>query len=503
MPNPCQYHFMKIMNAPLPNRKQITAKVISVNFAEDFLRRRVLMSLFLLIAAILLYIGANAQGITEIITDYGGYWKSNKSALNPIKPDNSHNLLSFNYNGGRYSTGVNDALLTAHGDRFVAGDYRALPVHSIAGAVTSNTKIGLGAMYDGVHNGAPAVKPVNDMGKYLNDGLNGLDLGTCVANIPAGQVMFAVTNLRLNLVGDNIPDLLVTQVADPATNGLDRYEFVDVNGNTVGNYLDIVIANLHLLGNWTADFYEASANPMTLTSGFTQTDRPLRVWAADFSDFGINASNIGQVAYFRMKLNGNSDIAFVAYNNSAFQVGSILPTKLNYFKGNATQQQVNLNWQTVSEQQMDKFVIESSYDAQSFFTLDSVKAAGFSNTAKNYGYTQRNPGNGKIYYRLKQVDKNGAYEYSNIVMVNSVNNTYTALSVYPNPVVNTLTVKHQLATGQEQCSIHNMQGVVMAQKTLKAGTIQSSFDVQHLAAGAYMIVVSNGKEKYTEMLLKK
>ena len=52
-----------------------------------------------------------AQAVTEVISDYGGYWKSGSGAINPIKPDNSHNLIAFSYNGVRYSTGVNDHLL--------------------------------------------------------------------------------------------------------------------------------------------------------------------------------------------------------------------------------------------------------------------------------------------------------------------------------------------------------------------------------------------------------
>jgi hypothetical protein len=471
-----------------------------VAFPGEFLRRKVLITLTVLLLSLLFYVSANSQTVTELITDYNGYWKSKQSAINPVKPDNSHNLLAFTYNGTRYSTGVKDSLLTAKGDAFVAGDYKALPVYQITGAATSNTKIGLGALYDGVYNGASNPKPVNNMNKYLTDGVKGLDMGTCVANLPAGEIMFAITNLQSQLVGDGVPDLLITQVADPSNSSLDKYEFADANGNRVGNSVDITLSNLPNLGNWTADFYNVNTTPMTLDNGFTQTDRNIRLWSADFSAFGINSSNIHQIVYFRIRLNGNSDVAFVAYNNKTFTVGgSMLPTKLNYFKGAAAQQQVNLTWQTVTEQQMDRFVIESSYDGQSFFTLDSVKAAGYSNTAKNYSYTQRNPRNGKIYYRLKQVDKNGSYEYSSTILVNSMNDAYTALSVYPNPAISTLMIRHQLATGQEQCSIRNMQGVVMAQKTLAAGTLQSSFDVQHLPTGTYLVVVSNGKEQYTSI----
>jgi hypothetical protein len=132
-----------------------------------------------------------------------------------------------------------------------------------------------------------------------------------------------------------------------------------------------------------------------------------------------------------------------------------------------------------------------------------VKAAGQSFVNRNYTYTQRNPRNGKIYYRLKQVDNNGRYEYSSIVVVNGENDAYRAVTMYPNPVVATLTIRHQPATGQEQCTIRNMHGVALAQKTLAAGSVQSNLDMQHLPTGTYMVVIANGKDRYTQMVVKK
>src|ERR1700712_2901706 len=106
--------------------------------------------------------GFSQYNVTEIITDYSGYWKSSATTVNSVKPDNSHNLVSFSYNGIRYSTGVNDALLVSKSQLFVPGDYRALAVTS-PGAANSNTKIGLGSMYDGVANGASSTPPANSI----------------------------------------------------------------------------------------------------------------------------------------------------------------------------------------------------------------------------------------------------------------------------------------------------------------------------------------------------
>ncbi|MBL7699081.1 MAG: T9SS type A sorting domain-containing protein [Chitinophagaceae bacterium] len=274
--------------------------------------------------AILLVFGLtgllNAQGVSEIITDYNGYYKTGIGAVSTVKPDNNHNLLSFSFNGTRYSTGVNDALLTSHGETFTPSSFRALPLNNITGAPTGNTKIGLGALADGVPNGAgPA--PSRNLGNYLNDGVNGLNLGTVVANLPAGTMFLSVSNLNAANIGDGVPDILVTQVADPS--GADYYAFTDVNGNMIGNQVDVTLVNITPVGQWVADFYEATGGTI-LQPGFTQTQRDVRLWAADFSAFGINASNIGNIAYFRIVLSGNSDVAFVAYNTTTVTVQQVL-----------------------------------------------------------------------------------------------------------------------------------------------------------------------------------
>ncbi|RYG53648.1 MAG: hypothetical protein EOO01_03810, partial [Chitinophagaceae bacterium] len=271
--------------------------------------------------------GFGQQAISGIVTDYNTYWKSSVSSVNSVKPNNSHNLLAFTYNGTQYSTGVNDGALTSNAQTFVEGDFWSLPLAGYTGTINSNTKVGLGEMYDGVHNGKGSTNYANTISNYLNDGIKGLDLGTCVANLPAGNLTFLVSNIRAANIGDGIPDIIVTQVADPSGSA-DQYAFVNANGVVIGQTKAVSFGSIPAVGNWTADFYEASTNPMTLTSGFTNTDRPLRLWAADLSDFGITQANFADIKNFKISLSGNSDVAFVAYNNKTRNIAKVLPVEL-------------------------------------------------------------------------------------------------------------------------------------------------------------------------------
>jgi len=260
-------------------------------------------------------------GITKIYTDFNGYWASTSAAINPVKPDNSHNLIGFTWNGSTYSTGVNDASLTSHGVAFIPKNFQAFPVRN----VTLNGTAALpafGQLKDGVDNGPSVPQPFSipaNISAFLTDGIRGLDIGTGVANVPTGTLIFDFGSIIApSQIGDGIPDILVSQIADPSA-VLDSVYFTDGSGNLVGNKIAINHTAIASVGNWTADFYNANG---TLSSGFTKTSRSLRVWAADISAFGISAANYSPALSFRYKLNGSSDPAFLAFNTDIIQVVS-------------------------------------------------------------------------------------------------------------------------------------------------------------------------------------
>src|SRR5664279_2666303 len=76
-----------------------------------------------------------AQQVTEVVTDFGGFWKSGVGALNATYPNTSHNLLSFTYNSVVYSTGADDNKLTTNGISYTPGDFRGFPIATIGGTI--------------------------------------------------------------------------------------------------------------------------------------------------------------------------------------------------------------------------------------------------------------------------------------------------------------------------------------------------------------------------------
>jgi hypothetical protein len=444
---------------------------------------------------------ANAQlPVTGIITDYNGYWKTSVSSISPTKPANDHNVIAFTCNGVQYSTGVNDGLLSSHGESFVAGDFWALPVEGFSGTVTSNTKIGLGEKKDGVHAGRPAASPSNNIPMYLTDGIKGLNIGTCVANIPAGALTFLVSDIKASSIGDGIPDILVTQVADPGGSS-DRYFFLDQNGNTIGTPKDVVFTSIAPIANWTADFYNAATNPMTLDSGFMNTDRPMRLWAADLADFGITAANFNQVRKFRINLSGNSDVAFAAYNNKTFSLIGLLPVTLTDFTAKPMNGKTQLNWTTGSEINSQYFIVERSTDNGSFRAIDTVAAAGNSAITNRYSSMDASPVAGNNYYRLKMVDQDGYTEYSKTIRVQNGVVSVIALDVYPNPATDKITIRYS-STQDGMINVFNAQGVVVKTIVTAKSATQTTIDLSAYAKGFYYVVWESGEVKCSGKFVK-
>lgn len=276
-----------------------------------------LISLLLIIPSYLFSQSANE--VTEVYTDFNGFWSSSTTANSPIRPNNSHNLLAIKWKGNIVSTGVNDAILTSNGVSFTPRVFNALPVNTIPLA-NSSTYIGVGFQFGGPGNATVPVPPVNNnLGRYLVDGTNGLNLGTAVFNLPASsEISFVITSINPARIGDDAPDFIITQTGQPA-GANDTFRLVDINNNPVGNPITVNFNTVSVVGRQSWKFYQANVTPPTFVSSLTG-ERELRILGFDWSDFGLNATNYTQVARFIQVFSGGSDSAFTAYNQSSMTV---------------------------------------------------------------------------------------------------------------------------------------------------------------------------------------
>lgn len=255
-------------------------------------------------------LGSAQIAISKIYTDFGGFFESGSSVL----PDNSNNLLGFTWNNITYSTGVDDAKLSSKSIIFQANIFKALPSSFKQKVNSANTFIGVGFNYGGVGNVQP-VPVQNNLANYLIDGQQGLDFGTGIFNFPkSGEIYFEITSINPNSIGDNIPDIVITQIGEPS-DAPDEYFFVDKDNNVVGNKYSVVFSLVPSLGSAKWKFYNSNVNPPTYNSSLSASpNRNFRLLAFDWSELGLSITNISQVVKLVQVFSGTSDTAFTAYN---------------------------------------------------------------------------------------------------------------------------------------------------------------------------------------------
>lgn len=275
--------------------------------------------------------------VTRIITDFNDYWSSTAPSTDAAQqPDTRHNLFAFEYMGTMYSTGSNQAATTLNnnGVSFTPGNYRAIPIRNLVGTVGAGSSnpnlIVLASKIDGsaatqvATAAGVAGLTVRDV---LIDGIRGLDIGTGVTNLPASaELIFNASSIVSQSINDNIPDILVSQIAEPSDNSKSIYCFTDVNGNIIGNPIDVSLNQIPAVGRYKSDFFTLpsgeSLNTAAINGSTTigANTRDVRLVAFKLIDFGINDSNKDAVVQFRVLPSGTSDPAFIAYNRNSFNI---------------------------------------------------------------------------------------------------------------------------------------------------------------------------------------
>ncbi|TPG36271.1 T9SS sorting signal type C domain-containing protein [Flavobacterium pectinovorum] len=262
--------------------------------------------------------------ITTIYTDWNGYWKSNGLTGVGNRPDTENNLLAFEWNNKTYSTGVNDAILNGKPITYSPQKFRALKIQTL-GLDPANMYFLQGSKIDGDDAITKLIPPLAgatstgaELASRLTDGINGLTLGTGIANIKAGSAEFKVgtNNLNINGLGDNIPDLIVTQVADPGGTA-DVFKFVDKDNNVVGHALSTNFGSMSAIGTYSLDLFRADNAARAFTPAAT---RDIRMLAIETSEFGITAANAASVDRFVITFSGSSDCAFIAFNTNSLKI---------------------------------------------------------------------------------------------------------------------------------------------------------------------------------------
>jgi hypothetical protein len=182
----------------------------------------------------------------------------------------------------------------------------------------------------------------------------------------------------------------------------------------------------------------------------------------------------------------------------------VLPVNLLNFTAQLVSDKVWLAWSTSQEVNISHYSIERSYDSKSFEQAALIFPAEDPEAINNYSYKDpvKNAAGSVIYYRLKMIDKDGKYKYSEIKTVRLGNGPDSArIAAYPNPVVNEV---HISLPASWQDKMVNGQLLSISGSIIKTFNIiqSATIGMADVPAGTYYIKVVNGKEISTQTIVK-
>lgn len=271
-------------------------------------------------------------------------------------------------------------------------------------------------------------------------------------------------------------------------------------------------------GNWSLTFsryvevVKGIDNAVMLVEYFFETDNGFRnnpsiTFANPLPDgsfsFNIPANQIIQGAdslFVRVKDSTNANWSITAY-----RIGQVtLPLTLLNFSATLLNKTAQLNWQTTNEINTNYFTIERSIDGINFTAVSKVNAKGNRSTLTSYNYDDDLSGvnSNKIYYRLKQEDKDGSISYSKVVMVR-IDGSNINLTIIPNPAKSYFTINaiSNAILSNATLIITDFAGQTVMQKMLSPNYLPV-INISNLANGLYTITIITRDKTYTTKLLK-
>lgn len=192
-----------------------------------------------------------------------------------------------------------------------------------------------------------------------------------------------------------------------------------------------------------------------------------------------------------------------------------LPVELTSFTAALNNRAVELNWKTATEVNNYGFNVERRTKSEdgtpvslgtSWKTLGFVQGHGNSNSPKEYSFEDKNPQVGKLQYRLKQIDFDGAFEYSDVVEVEvRAPKQFVVYQNYPNPFNPTTNISYEIPVKSNVViKVYDVLGsevAVLLNEEKLPGRYQVEFKASHLPSGIYFYSINAGEYKSIKKMI--
>ncbi len=175
-----------------------------------------------------------------------------------------------------------------------------------------------------------------------------------------------------------------------------------------------------------------------------------------------------------------------------------LPVDIISFTGKLDGSRVVLNWEVANEMNLSSYEVERSFNGAEYNYIGSIAAANLS----QYTFTDNVSflGGSRVYYRLKRVDKDGSFQYSEVVSLHLPLNV--KFSLYPNPAKDEVRLNiNNNSNALAEVRISNITGAVVLTMTAQASNGLLKVNISTLPAGTYFVTLHMGDEQWMQKLL--
>lgn len=291
----------------------------------------------------------------------------------------------------------------------------------------------------------------------------------------------------------NIGDLLL---ADSDFNIIDADGETNISGGVSINGLPGTEAS----GGGTSYIVNFSAPPAFSPTIGNQVTKIGTITLDGYKDGSVQLEWNGAIINYYDTNDGNQQkiITNLCYFIAPDQV---LPVELTYFTARMMgDRSVKLDWETAVEAQNAGFEIQHSLDGNNWGVLGFVKGKGTTQISQTYQFIHLKAPVGINYYRLKQLDVDGAFEYSNIESI-KIEGGVAEFVVYPNPATDLVNILVNEEAGQRTLQLKDQLGRTVATYTMDQFTNRKALQLGHFTRGVYYLILSLGDNKYTKKLV--
>lgn len=313
--------------------------------------------------------------------------------------------------------------------------------------------------------------------------------GGCTYQAQAFNLTQGVSRIQTNAAGmytnhtDQIFNFSTSSTSLPMDNG-DQIEVL-FTASPAGCYVNI---------GATCHYPTYLPYPSTTAGG------ELTFTAAEYNG-GAAGNNMTGLQFWvngRMATTGRTQI------NALEDCGVPLPVEMLEFAVKLSNGAAVLNWRTGSELNNDYFEVQRSTDQESFETIGIVQGSGTTSRPIDYTFTDAEPLSGPSYYRLNQVDYDGASELSRSVALTVAQQG--DLQLFPNPTSGILNIAGTFETDQPvQIEIIDVLGtkLLLEKESATQGPFEKAIDISHFPPGAYTVKVNSLKNSQVLKLIKR